>query len=148
MSYSVWAAGAARQGLSQPAWPHQWFKGCCLGWWLVIGPLVGFLNITWHVSRHVSRCIATQPQTTREHWWPLPWWPLPWCPGSPPVPRSPVQMLQAALCSCEACSRTRARGQARAGSGFVINANWIYISTFHRSHLTKNQNTVTHKLAS
>ena len=85
-------------GLSQPAWPHQWFKGCCL----VIGQ---FLNITWHVSPCVAWTRHRRHVNTGDLY---------------PVPRSPVQILQAVLCSCEACSRTRARGQARAGVGLLL----------------------------
>ena len=139
-------------GLSHPGCLMNHLKAAAwAGDWL----LVSFVNITWPVSGHVpcqrpsytlhhirvqyGRSLSIQntiPQTTRERWTGVTFTLLPACP--------PVQ----------GAARPAARLQSpRSGRGGVgewddINANWIYISTFHRSHLTKNQNTVTHKLAS
>ena len=151
MNYFVWAAGAAAAWPQSPGLPHESFKGCCLGWWLVIGQLCkhhvtrvqtramseAFIHITY-----VSSMGGHSPykiQFFRRHVNAEQEWPL--------LCSRPVLLCRVLRGQLRGC---RARGQAGEGAGEwdVINANWIYISTFHRSHLTKNQNTVTHKLAS
>ena len=139
---SVTRAPGLMNHLKAAAWAGDWL-------------LVSFVNITWLVSRHVpcQRPSYTQhtcpvwavtlhtkytiPQTTRERWTGVTFTLL--CPACPPV--------QGAARPAERLQSPRS-GRGGAGEWDVINANWIYISTFHRSHLTKNQNTVTHKLAS
>lgn len=137
---SVTRAPGLMNHLKAAAWAGDWL-------------LVSFVNITWPVSRHVQRGLHTHnirvqygrsfsiqntiPQTTRERWTGVTFTLL--CPACPPV--------QGAARPAERLQSPRS-GRGGAGEWDVINANWIYISTFHRSHLTKNQNTVTHKLAS
>ena len=53
MNYFVWAAGAAAAWPQSPGPPHESFKGCCLGWWLVIGQLCKH-----HVTRVQTRAMS------------------------------------------------------------------------------------------
>ena len=53
MNYFVWAAGAAAAWPQSPGLPHESFKGCCLGWWLVIGQLCKH-----HVTRVRTRAMS------------------------------------------------------------------------------------------
>ena len=124
MNYFVWAAGAAAAWPQSPGLPHESFKGCCLGWWLVIGQLCkhhvtrvqtramseAFIHITY-----VSWCLSSHSpyntQSLRRHVNAEQEWPL--------LCSRPVLLCRVLRGQLRGC---RARGQAEdeRGSGIIL----------------------------